>query len=199
MDLHLILQILGVVGLVIFLSIPLILTFYLVTSVLAVWLGAPYVPARASAIREIVTLCQPRPGMRIVDLGSGDGRVVRALAAKGAQVDGYEIQPLLVWWSRMMSRIFRQSDNTSFYVRNLFSVDCSAYGVVVVYGFPKMMGRLAAKFVNELKPGSRVIMLDFDIPEWTADTVVEGVYIYTIHSGLEISAQKNRSLLTLGV
>ena len=84
-----------------FLSILLITIFALLlyslfSLVVATLAGAPYVPAKSDRIKTLIQFVQPQPSMRIADLGSGDGRVVRALAQSGATVHGYEIQTLLV-------------------------------------------------------------------------------------------------------
>src|SRR5690606_33434941 len=140
-----------------------------------------------------------KPGTSSSELGSGDGRVVRALAACGAYVEGYEIQPLLVWWSRIVSRLRGLSGSTSFYVRNLYTVDYSEYDVVIVYGFPKMIDKLSAKFKQELKPGTMILMLDFDLPGWESTAVEAGVYAYTVDPKLMPAATApSKGMILLG-
>ncbi len=157
-----------------------VLTINLVSLIVATRAGAPYVPSRASAITAIVKLAQAKKGHRIAELGSGDGRVVRALAKDGATVDGYEIQPFLVIWSRWLNRAQGLAMHTQIYRRNLYSVNYSPYDAVVIYGFPNMMQRLGHKFEAEMRPGSRIVSHAFAIPGWEPEQKIENVYLYKV-------------------
>lgn len=166
-------------GLILLLTL---LIYSLFSLMKASMVGAPFVPAPANRIKAIEELIQPRPGLRIVDLGSGDGRVVRHLAKHGATVDGYEIQWLLVWWSRLVSKINRLP-TTHFYRRDLFDVKLADYDVVVIYGLPHMMARLRDKFEAELQAGARVLTITFPLPQRIEAEKRNGVYLYRIGSG----------------
>lgn len=141
--------------------------------------GAPYVPARKDRIKTVIQLIQPQAGDRIVDLGSGDGRVVRELAKSGATVDGYEIQLLLVLWSKFISRI-QQIKTTRFFRQNLFNVNLQNYDAVVIYALPNMMQSLRQKFESELQPGAHVASIAFPIPGWKHIKKQNDVYLYQI-------------------
>ena len=62
--------------------------------------GGPYVPSNREIVERMIGMAGVRPGEKAVDLGSGDGRVVIALARAGAEAYGFEINPFLVSWSR---------------------------------------------------------------------------------------------------
>ena len=167
--------------------IGLLLFVFLVSLVIGSLRGAPFVPAGAKQVQNIVRLAQINPGERAIDLGSGEGRIVRALAGAGARAEGYEIQPLLVWWANGRSwwdaRHRSEHDKALFgsahsYRANLFKIDYRPYSVVTLYGFPSIMERLRLKFETELEPGSRVISLSFPIPGWQETRKVEGIYVY---------------------
>lgn len=66
--------------------------------------GAPFVPTRARDIEAIFSLYRFRPGDVLIDLGSGDGRVLAAAARRGVAAIGYELNPFLVWYSRLKLR-----------------------------------------------------------------------------------------------
>ena len=67
--------------------------------------GAPYVPSRRSDIDRLFTKLYPLTANDVVvDIGSGDGVVLRAVSKLGARAVGYEIHPVLVAISRMLSR-----------------------------------------------------------------------------------------------
>lgn len=71
---------------------------------LIVFRGAPFVPTHARDIDELFSLYRFRKGDVLVDLGSGDGRVLAAAASRGIAAVGYELNPFLVWISRMRLR-----------------------------------------------------------------------------------------------
>lgn len=161
-------------------ALMVILTINLLSLIVATRTGAPYVPSRRAAIAAMVELAGAKKGVRIAELGSGDGRVVRALARHGALVDGYEIQPLMALWSRWLNNVRGLSGRTRIYRRNLYSVDYGPYDVVVIYGFPSMMQRLGDKFRAEMRSGSRVVSQAFPIPGWIPERQIENVYLYKV-------------------
>jgi len=140
----------------------------------------PYVPATPAQISNVLTgLAQrPRPSL-LLDIGSGDGRIVNATAHAGFRSTGVEINPWLVLYSRLRARralprpISRQ---TRFVRRDLWKFPLSSFDNVVVFGVEEMMPPLKDKMEAELKTGSRVVVCRFPVNEWTpALTIGEGV------------------------
>lgn len=139
--------------------------------------GAIPVPTRKDAILEMLKMAQVKPGMKVAELGSGDGRIVMAFAKAGAEVDGYEINPLLSFWSRhQISK--NKISNARIYTKSFWSADLSAYDVVIVFGMTHIMNRLRVKFERELKPGAIVLSNIFEIPDWIPIAVRAGVRLY---------------------
>ena len=67
--------------------------------------GAPYVPSHRRDVVRVFSELQPLTADDIVvDIGSGDGVVLREVSKLGARAVGYEIHPVLVWISRWLSR-----------------------------------------------------------------------------------------------
>src|SRR3990167_5696684 len=60
---------------------------------ISIWTGAPYVPSSGERTRRMIDLAEIRPGERAVDLGSGDGRLLRAAARARARVVGWGMDP----------------------------------------------------------------------------------------------------------
>lgn len=140
--------------------------------------GAPLLPSKKVVIKTITAFLEPRGGTRIADLGSGDGRVVIALAKNGASVDGFEFNPLLAWWSRRKIRKNGLEARVRILQRNFWNADLSPYDAVTVFGAPHVMARLAKKLRNELKPGAKVCSNAFALPDWTAVKKENGVLLY---------------------
>src|SRR3990167_6554218 len=92
----------------VFLSAVFILRFFEAFLPFIFW-GAIYVPTGRTKIKKIIELANIKPGDRAVDLGSGDGRLVIALAKSGGESHGYEINPWLVRLARKNIRQDRKS------------------------------------------------------------------------------------------
>lgn len=73
-----------------------------------VWVGPPYLPTMKLQIQTALDLLELKPGETMIELGSGDGRVARAAARRGINVVGYEINPLLVLYSRVATWRYRR-------------------------------------------------------------------------------------------
>lgn len=127
--------------------------------------GAPYVDTQQRDVSTIVKLAAVKPGERAIDLGSGDGRLVTALARAGARATGIEINPLLVVQSRANVKLAMSPPSGStdtpivhqpqILQGSFWDHDLSVYDIVVFYGTTYLLPRLAAKLQRELKPGAR--------------------------------------------
>ncbi|XP_055475002.1 ATP synthase subunit C lysine N-methyltransferase isoform X2 [Psammomys obesus] len=97
----------------------------------------PFVPATSKQIENVVKMLQHRRGS-LVDIGSGDGRIVIAAAKEGFPAVGYELNPWLVWYSRY--RAWREGVHGSakFYISDLWKVTFAQYSNVVIFGVPQM-------------------------------------------------------------
>lgn len=140
--------------------------------------GAPFVPSNQKKTKNMLALLGALQGMKAVDLGSGDGRIVVALAQAGAQAHGYERNLILVflarlriWFAGLAAKAFIHHE--SFWEANLFSFD-----VVAVYGISGIMRELGEKLERELQPGARIVSNTFPFPSWQPKREVEKVYLY---------------------
>jgi SAM-dependent methyltransferase len=109
----------------------------------------------------------------VVDLGSGDGRVVIAAARDfGARGVGIEIDPGLVNTSRDAALAAGVAERTTFLWQDLFVADLHAATVVTLYLRDDVNLKLRPKLLRELTPGTRVVSHDFDMGDWPPDRVV---------------------------
>ena len=142
--------------------------------------GAAFVPTRPEKVEKIVAMAQVKPGEKAADLGSGDGRIVIALARAGAEAHGYENNPLLVWWSRRKIKKAGLTGRTFIHMRSFWGADLSDYSIITVYGIDYIMRPLGNKLKKELHPGSRVLSYCFPLPGWTATRKETGIYLYSV-------------------
>lgn len=162
----------------------LILTSIFILSVIALlsalWMlvpaffGPPSVPTRMNRIRKALALANLQPGETLYDLGAGDGRVLLIAAGEfNANAVGVEIGPtqcMLIYLRALASGLDKKIR-----VRwgNYFTADIKEADVAFVYATSKETGRLAAHLQNQMKPGSRLISISADFPEWEPSAVDE--------------------------
>lgn len=142
--------------------------------------GAIYLPTHWQKVAAMVTLAQVKPGMKVVDLGSGDGRLVIALTQAGAEAHGYEINPILVLWSKINLRRAGLQKQAKIFRQNFWSVNLNQYEVVMIFGMTHVMDRLEQKLLKELKPNTLVISNIFQFKNLKQMASQNGIYVYRI-------------------
>jgi len=140
--------------------------------------GAPYVPSDRKMVEKMVRLVNLKPGEKVVDLGSGDGRIVIEFAKAGADAHGYEISPFLVWISRFKAQKEGFGSKTKFSKKNFWKEDFSEFDVIAMYQVSYVMNRLEKKLLDELKPGARVVCNAFKFPSWEPHVEEDGIFVY---------------------
>lgn len=128
--------------------------------------GAPFAPSAKKGVQKMIELATIKKGDIAVDLGSGDGRIVIALAKAGAEAHGYEINRLLVWYSKMKIKMAGLEDKAFIHRGNFFKEDLSRFNVVMIFGIFYIMDELSKKLATELKPDSTIVCNNFSLPNW---------------------------------
>ncbi len=139
-----------------------IFIFYLIIAFIT---GAPFVPTSNPAAQTMIDFAGIKPGMRIYDLGSGDGRLLFLAAQKGSKAIGFEINPWLVWFTNLKAWV-THSPQVKAKWQNFWSAKLSDADVVFVYLLPWRMGELAQKLTKDLRPGTLIVSNSFIFPNW---------------------------------
>ena len=130
--------------------------------------SVPFVVSPQEVVHRMLRIAEVGPEDRLIDLGSGDGRVVIGAARRGARGLGVDIDPELVAQARDNAARAGVSDRARFEHRDLFETDLSQASVVTMYLLPeinlKVMLRLLA-----LAPGTHVVSHDWDMGPWLPD------------------------------
>jgi hypothetical protein len=142
--------------------------------------GAIYDPSTQDQTRRIVEMAGVAWGETAVDLGSGDGRVVIALARLGAKAHGYEVNPFLVRISRRNIAAAGLSGRARIHWGSFWRADLSRYDLVTVFQVGFVMGRLESKLKRELRPSARIVSHHWRFPGLKPENVREDIYLYRI-------------------
>jgi len=133
----------------------------------------PYVPTPPGVIDAMFKFANIGPRDFVVDLGSGDGRILIAAAKKyGARGFGVEIDGALVNDARREAGRQGVAGLVEFREENLFITDISRATVLTLYLSSALMAGLRPRVIGELKPGTRVVSHDFDMEHWRPDARV---------------------------
>jgi hypothetical protein len=143
-------------------------------------LDVPYVPTPRPVVAAMLDLAELSPSDYLIDLGSGDGRIVVAAAQRGARALGVDIDPARVSEGYAAAQLAGVQERTSFRRQDIFDTPLREATVVTAYLLPAINMRLRPRLLTELRPGTRVVTHAFNIGEWQPDAhrVVDGRNIY---------------------
>ena len=141
--------------------------------------GAPYVPSDLAKVDAMMELADLGPGKVAADLGSGDGRIVIAIAKTGAEAHGYEISPLLVSLSKAKIKKLGLK-NATIHGESFWDSDLSKFDVIFMYQLPYVMQKLEQKFISSLKPNAVIISNAFAIKNWKPFGTTGTVFAYRV-------------------
>lgn len=161
-----------------------ILALFLLAALWIFWplvIGAQWIPTPRKVVREMLGFAGVGPGDTVIDLGSGDGRIILMAASEfGADAVGIEADPLRVLITRFRIRSKGLEDGVEVVWGNFFGEDLGAASVVTVYQSTTINRRLREKLRGELGPGARVVSYSFLVEGWEPVKVDEetGLYLY---------------------
>lgn len=132
---------------------------------------APFITTPPEVVARMLELARTGPADVVLDLGSGDGRIVIAAARRGATGLGVDNDPGLVAESIANARREGVADRARFLEQDLFTTDLSPATVVTMYLLPEVNLRLRPA-IMALRPGTRVVSHDWDMGDWRPDRSV---------------------------
>lgn len=162
---------LGIIAVIVFASFGLI-----------AFIGAPYVPTHKRQITKALDEANlVSSDDLVVDLGSGDGVLLRAVAKRGGRALGFELNPILWLVSILIST--RYGDKVKVRCRNFWTAKLPA-DTTLVYIFldSRHMGRVKRKLerhVARYKKPVRLLSYGFSLPDMTVEQEIGGMHLYT--------------------
>ena len=128
-----------------------------------VWIASP-----RDMVEKMLDLARVTPQDYVIDLGSGDGRNVIAAAKRGARALGVEFNPDMVALAQKLAADAGVSDKATFVQGDMYEADISSASVLALFLLPRNLEQLKAKMLA-MKPGSRIVLNTFAIPDWKPD------------------------------
>jgi len=134
----------------------------LVPFLFVVFVGAPFVPTHNKNLETIFSSIRLPKDALVVDLGSGDGRLLRLAAQKGYRAVGYELNPILVLISRYRLRNYPEA---TVHLQNFWEADVTQANLVFTFLATKYMKKLNKIIVPQMKKGSYFASYAFEVPD----------------------------------
>ena len=146
--------------------IPLFICLFAIFTIISDIFGAPYVPTSSKILDEILKEARLEKGQLFIELGSGDGRVLRR-AVKNFQVKGVgvDMNPLLIIYSKTLTS-FMNLNNIHFKVGDIYKEDLKKADAIFLFLLPRTVNKLREKILGECRKNTLVISHGFKIEGW---------------------------------
>ena len=132
----------------------------------------PYVQTPMEIVERMLRMAEVKKDDYVIDLGSGDGRIIIEAAKRGARGLGVDLDPNLVRHATENAKLAGVADRVSFVQKDIFETDLSGATVVAFYLLPDFNAKLLPKLLA-LKPGTRIVSHDGGIADWPPDERLE--------------------------
>lgn len=130
----------------------------------------PYIQTPSNVVDAMLSIANVGATDYVVDLGSGDGRIVIAAAKRyRARGLGIDYDPTLIAESRANAARAGVSDRVDFLQKDIFVADFRDATVVTMYLLPEVNLEIRPRVLFELRPGTRVVSHDWDMGDWEPD------------------------------
>lgn len=159
-------------------------------------LDAPYVASEHEVVQRMLELAEVDSDDFVVDLGSGDGRILIAAAReRGARGLGVDIDPARIRDSRFNARAAGVEDKVEFRREDLFETPLEEADVLTLYLSSEINRRLRPRILDEMRPGTRVVSHAFGMGDWQHEAWervgTSNVYLWIVPADVEGSWNLN--------
>ncbi len=143
-------------------------------------LGASFEVTDNKSIKKMIKLSRVKTNEKVAELGSGNGKIVVEFAEAGAEAHGYEINPLLVLYSRRKIKKLNLQNRAFIHWKNFWNVNLKNFDVIIFFQYKHLMRRLEKKLKRELRPKTRIISNKWKFPNLKYEKKQGEVYLYKI-------------------
>ncbi len=163
--LDIIFRVVVVIGIIVFILFTFVILF-----------GAPFLPTLKKNVKPAIKLINLKPGQTLLELGSGDGRVLLAAAEAGLNVVGYELNPILYVISWIRTRRYRKQ--VKIVLGNYWNKKWPETDGIFVFLLNRYMVKLNTRIVQTYANPVKLVSFAFKIPNREEDTEKHGLYLY---------------------
>lgn len=143
--------------------------------------GAPYLPTLKRQRRAALDLLSLKSGQTMIELGCGDGRMLKDAAERGIICIGYELNPLLALWCWLTTR--RYGNRVRIKWADFWSSKLPEADGIYVFLLDRYMGKLHTKITQEIGDSVKVVSYAFKFPNVKSTTSRDGLYLYELKGG----------------
>src|SRR5699024_4379095 len=136
-------------------------------------LDVPFVPTPEEVVEKMLDLADVQADDYVIDLGSGDGRIVIAAAKRGASGHGIDLDPERISEARENAKKQNVDDKVMFKEEDIFKTNFRQASVITMYLLPSVNEKLRPRLLDELQPGTRIVSHSFDMGDWEPDEEVK--------------------------
>ena len=145
-----------------------------------VFFELPYVGAQKNCIDTIIKFASIKKWETVVDLGSGDGRLLFAAAEADAKAVGYEINPFLIALTLIRTKLKGLSNNVWVERQSLWKADLKVADVIFVYAKRKTMPKFEKFIFQNTAKGTRVVVNTNPFPNKKPQRQENGIFLYKV-------------------
>ncbi len=151
-------------------------------------LDVAYVPTPHKIVEKMLDIADVGRGDYVIDLGSGDGRIVIGAAKRGAFGHGVELDPQCVKAAEINAIKAGVADKVLFLEESIYETDFSMANIIMMYLFPTINIKLRPLLLEKLEPGAKIVSHDFGMDEWKPDKFIKigdhSVFLWIIPAGI---------------
>ena len=154
-----------------------ILFILFVSFSVVIFFGAPYLPTLKKEKIEAIALLDLRKGELFLELGSGDGRMLKAMAKNQVFCIGYELNPLLVLISKVIC--WRQREYITIKWANFWNEKLPNADGIYVFLLDRYMEKLNSKILQrKYSHPLKLVSYAFQIPKKKYEKKKGPFYLY---------------------
>jgi hypothetical protein len=156
----------------------LLLIIHFFYTIIAIFKGAAFIPCPKEALNNLIKITDFNESDTLIDLGSGDGRIlIKASKAGAGKCIGIELNPLLVIYSKLKV-LFLGLKNIQIKRADIWKTDLSKANIITLYFVPIKMSRLIEKINKEMPSGSKIISYKYKLDDLEFEKEIDGLYLY---------------------
>lgn len=140
--------------------------------------GPIYYPTPLSTVQKMLRLAKLTPKDTLIDLGSGDGRLLIQAALSGSQAIGYEIDPILAHCSRRQAAKLNLSHLVTVHTKSFWQANLNQATVITAYLFPRFMNRLQKQIEAQITHPLRLVCHQYPLPRKKYTRKLGNLYLY---------------------